>query len=173
MTRSVFQKACPGCAAVIPADTHICGCGYDFQAGQPAADGISAADNSPPGDDELFAAYLTARIEQARAQLDQLCAELAQRPHDHAKAAQVMHAIHDLKGLKSDLEQQVGQLAPGPDAATLGSPSTTPGEAFRAQQAARAAEIMGATQQALHRTPPPWRATQRNAAPRPPDKPGR
>jgi hypothetical protein len=178
MTRSVFQKACPGCAAVISADTRVCGCGYDFHAGESAADGIASADSAAAGDDELFAAYLSARLEQARTQLDQLCAELAQRPHDHAKAAQVMHAIHDLKSLKSDWEQQVGQLAPDPNAAAPGSPSSaTPGESFRAQQAARAAQIMEATQQAVHRTPAPWRGTTRDTAPaeapRPPGKPGR
>ncbi|HLF23226.1 MAG TPA: hypothetical protein VI565_04820 [Burkholderiales bacterium] len=103
-------------------------------------------------DEELFEAYLSARLGQALDTLNRARNELAAQPHDFNRALVVMRRVHELRDLQAQLETQrdrvnTARTAAGLDAAT-GNPhpvvQATPGEAFRAAQAEQADKVMAA-----------------------------
>lgn len=104
-------------------------------------------------DEELFAAYLAARVQQALDALEAARRELATQPNDFNRALQVMRKVQELRELRRELDAQqtrvnaarsAAGLAPAPPEEALQSsePAQTPGAAFRAAQAEHAARIM-------------------------------
>lgn len=103
-------------------------------------------------DEELFEAYLSARLGQALETLNRARDELAAQPHDFNRALLVMRRVHELRDLQTQLEAQrdrvnVARSAAGLDTAN-GDPhpviQTSPGAAFRAAQAEQAGKVMAA-----------------------------
>jgi hypothetical protein len=97
-------------------------------------------------DEELFRAYLGARIDQAAAALEHQRATLATDPKNFDKAFKVMRALRDMQALRAELATytvpapNATDMAEAEEAPAIGS--AEPGEAFRATQAAKAARIM-------------------------------
>ena len=122
---------------------------------------FSASHETEPGaaevlqsvtDEELFEAYLAARLAQALDTLNRAREELAAQPEDFARAFQVMRRVHELRELRAQLEAQRARVnatrsAAGMESATAEPQVTaqaTPGDAFRAAQSERADKIMAA-----------------------------
>lgn len=132
--RSIYDKACPTCAAVLPRDAERCACGHDFASKDADAMQQTAVD------DELYETYLTARIEQGLEALELARAALRANAGDYTRALHVMQQVHELRALRLELDGQRAKLAaarhptkpPGEHA------SDVPTEAFRAAQAERA-----------------------------------
>jgi hypothetical protein len=139
---------------MVPLETERCDCGYSFSAAAAPQD----KDETPMSqDEELYVAYLGARVEQARGALENARAALVARPGDFGKAVAVMEAIHELRASR---EQLATEITRHPQAATLlqnqsRSPagSAEPSEAFRAEQAARAEKIMESLKIAARHAP--------------------
>ena len=103
-------------------------------------------------DEELFEAYLSARLGQALETLNCAREELAAQPQDFNRALAVMRRVHELRDLTTQLEMQRDRLnaartAAGLDTVTDNSQpvaQATPGAAFRAAQAEQADKVMAA-----------------------------
>jgi hypothetical protein len=104
-------------------------------------------------DEELFEAYLAARLEQALDTLNRAREELAAQPEDFSRALQVMRRVYELRELRAQLETQRSRVAAARDAAGLESvsagepqgveqPTASPG--FRAAQSEQADRVMAA-----------------------------
>lgn len=157
MARSLYQKACPNCAALQPVANDVCECGYSFD----STTAVGASDAALTQDEELFIIYLGARVDQARGALENARLALAAKPGDFAKAVAVMEAVHELRVARDDLD---AELARHPQGTALletraAAQSAQPSDEFRAQQAARAAKIVESLQDAVRRAPPPFHAT--------------
>lgn len=137
---------------MIPAGASVCECGYSFETNR--NDTAVVAETLSTEEEELFVAYLVARVDQARESLEAQRAELASHPRDFAKAMEVMTAVHELRDARNVLDAQLAQLPEGSSLKTI--VSTEPNEEFRTQQAAHAAKIMETIQAAIQRTPPPF-----------------
>ncbi len=103
-------------------------------------------------DEELFEAYLSARLGQALETLNHARDELAAQPQDFNRALVVMRRVHELRDLQAQLESQRERVNAARTAAGLEAPDetpraiaqATPGEAFRAAQAEQADKVMAA-----------------------------
>lgn len=103
-------------------------------------------------DEELFEAYLSARLGQALETLNHARDELAAQPQDFSRALVVMRRVHELRDLQAQLESQRERVNAARTAAGLEVPHETPhpvaqaipGEAFRAAQAEQADKVMAA-----------------------------
>jgi hypothetical protein len=143
--RNIFRKTCPSCATQVPIDSDTCGCGHVFAA---AIESGATASDDAGGEEELFRAYLSARIEQAVSALETERTILAADPKNFDKAYRVMRALHEVQALRAELRAYSGPAAPAlpsapatPEAAPAAL-SAEPSEAFRSAQAAKAARIM-------------------------------
>ena len=106
-------------------------------------------------EEELYVAYLGARVEQARNALESARTELVARPGDFTKAVAVMEAVHELRATREELATEITRH---PQAAALLQDkdviaSAQPSEEFRAEQAARAAKIMESLKTAASHAP--------------------
>src|SRR3989304_4401426 len=119
-TYSIYQKPCPACGAVVSVDARRCNCGHAFE----SSTGIDARlpEEQVLQEEELFEAYLAARIDQAVATVEAARARRSERDAQPAKMPQIRES-----------------LSSKPDAPAL---SAKPTEAFRAQQAAKAEKTM-------------------------------
>jgi len=141
MTSGIFQKTCPACATLIALETECCECGYAFDANPEIA---SAAQEAV--EEELFEAYLTARVDQALAALLDARRELADAPGNFDKASYVMRRVNELNVLRNDIEAQRAKTAAARErldllraaGSAVAAASESPTEAFRAAQAVRA-----------------------------------
>lgn len=143
---SIFKKQCPACAASIPVDAEQCSCGHTFVSG----DEDAAEYQEAIGESQLVEEYLTARVDQALANVESARTELAADPRDFKKAARVLRAAKEARALGDELNAQRdytnslrqthGAIKSDPSPA---EPVQTdrPGERFTAQQAARAEKI--------------------------------
>lgn len=107
-------------------------------------------------DEELFAAYLAARVQQALETLNAARDELAAQPHDFNRAVLVMRRMQELRDLRNEFDAQRARVSAARTAAGLELPpaeehpaqepadQATPGAAFRTAQAEQAARIMAA-----------------------------
>lgn len=140
---SIYQKPCPACSTVVSVDAKSCNCGYSFD---------SLGKNEPPSDEqalqeeELFEAYLAARIDQVVEKVESARAELIADMSNHRKADKLLRSVQDALALRDERDAQAAKIAQireslpsKPDAPSL---SAQPTEAFRAQQAAKAEKIM-------------------------------
>lgn len=140
---SIYQKPCPACSTVVSVDAKSCNCGYSFD---------SLGKNEPPSDEqalqeeELFEAYLAARIDQVVEKVESARAELMADMSDHRKADKLLRSVQDALALRDERDAQAAKIAQireslpsKPDAPSL---SAQPTEVFRAQQAAKAEKIM-------------------------------
>lgn len=142
-TYSIYQKPCPACGAVVAVETQNCTCGYGF-------DSMSTDERLPEEqallDEELFQAYLLARIEQAVETVEYARAEFAAEISNRRKTDKLILAVQEALALRDELDAQtlkIAQLRESLPAKSEAPPlSAEPTEAFRAQQAAKAEKIM-------------------------------
>lgn len=125
-----------------------CACGYSFEQQH---DGVS---EQAAQEEELFAAYLSARVEQALNALEATRSQLAAQP-GFDKALEVMRALQELRALRSEFETRAPNAAASGNIG--GAPGAEPNAEFRAQQAERAAKIAETIRAAVSRTPQPYR----------------
>lgn len=142
-TYSIYQKPCPSCGAAAAVNAGRCDCGHVFS---PTGNGEPSPEEQALQEEELFAAYLTARIDQAVEAVEAARAELAGDLSDRRKADKLVRAVQDALSLRDERDAQADRirqlraaLPSRPDEPVL---SAEPTEAFRAQQTARAERLM-------------------------------
>jgi hypothetical protein len=132
--RSIYEKICPVCAAVVAREAERCPCGHDF------AGTVVQAMQQAAVDEELYETYLTARLDQGLEALERARTALRDHPGDYVRATRVMEHVHELQGLRRELESQRAKIAVArPRMEDAASNAPTP--AFRAAQTARAEAI--------------------------------
>lgn len=142
-TYSIYQKPCPACGKVVSVDAKNCHCGYSF-------DSVNMNELPPEEqalqEEELFEAYLAARIEQVVETVESARAELAADMSNQRKADNLLRTVQEALALRDERDTQAAKiaqlrasLAPKTDAPSL---SEQPTEAFRAQQSAKVEKIM-------------------------------
>ena len=149
-TYSIYQKSCPACGATVSRDTKRCGCTYSFES---VSQDAQLPEELALQEEELFAAYLAARVDQAVATVESARAELAADPANSRKAARLLQTVQEALTLRDEreaqatkIEQAQGVTHAARAALTTSSPdvpvqSAQPTEAFRIQQAAKAEKI--------------------------------
>lgn len=157
---SIYQKSCPACGALVARDARQCQCDHVFA----SSDDALLPEEQALQDEELFEAYLAARVQQMISTLESARVELATDPASERKAARLLQALQDAlmlreerdaQAAKTELARQAAQTARANVSAATAIPdeagsteapkqSAEPTEAFRAQQAAKAAKIMEA-----------------------------
>ena len=135
MATGIFQKPCPACASLLPREATGCECGYMFDADEDAGD-----ESQQLLQEELFETYLTARLQQALADLEAARATLAATPADTTKAYALLARVQTLQTQRVELRAQQEKIAAL--RARVATTAAMPGASFRAVQAARAAEIV-------------------------------
>ncbi|HEX7043761.1 MAG TPA: hypothetical protein VF203_04010 [Burkholderiales bacterium] len=112
--------------------------------------GDARGESTSVADEELFEAYLAARLQQALGALDAAREALAAEPADLNRTLAVMRRLQELREAQVALETQRARVAAAREAAGMppASPGSTveaaPGAAFRALQAERAEQVMAA-----------------------------
>lgn len=147
---SIYQKPCPACGAVVSTGTQRCDCGYSF--GSTGEDALLPEELALQ-EEELFEAYIAARVDQTLAAVESARAELATDPANQRKAARLLQAVQDALMLRDERDAQTAKTAEArktaqaarekltPAAPDAPVQSVQPGETFRAQQAAKAEKI--------------------------------
>jgi hypothetical protein len=150
---SIYQKTCPACGAMVPREARRCACDHEFVA---ADDGVLLPQEQALQEEELFEAYLAARVQQMIAALEAARLELAADPGNARKAAHLLQTLQEAMALREERNAQSARTERARQAARAAreslaaassaqpSPSAQPTEAFRAQQATKAAKIMEA-----------------------------
>jgi hypothetical protein len=148
---SIYQKPCPACGAVVARNANRCDCGHSFES---ISQNTPLPEEQALQEEELFEAYLAARVDQMVATVESARAELAADPANQRKAARLLQTVQDALILRDEREAQAAKtdlarqavgaarekLAPAtPD---LPVPSDQPTEAFRNQQTAKAEKIV-------------------------------
>lgn len=150
---SIYQKPCPACGTVVSTGTKRCDCGYAFGCSDEPA---LLPEEQALQEEELFAAYLAARVDQTVAQVESVRTELAADPANLRKADRLLEVVQEALILRDERDAQAAKTAQARKAARAargeiapavpGVPlqSDRPTEAFRAQQATRAEKIVEA-----------------------------
>jgi len=136
MATGIFQKPCPACATLLPREATACDCGYMFDADEDGGD-----ESQQLLQEELFETYLTARVQQALADLEAARATLAATPMDTKNAYALLARLQTLQQHRLELRSQQEKIAAL--RARVATSAAVPSETFRAVQAARAAQIVG------------------------------
>ncbi len=142
-TSSIYQKSCPACSAVVSVDAKSCNCGHSFD---------SANKNDLPPEEqalqeeELFEAYLAARVDQVVETVESARAELIADMSDRRKADKLLRTVQDALALRDERDAQTAKIAQIRESLSSKSDapsiSAQPTEAFRAQQSAKAEKVM-------------------------------
>ncbi|MHB8742515.1 MAG: hypothetical protein ACYC9L_05255 [Sulfuricaulis sp.] len=146
---NIYQKSCPACGAMVSRDAKHCDCSYSFES---ASQDIQLPEEQALQEEELFAAYLTARVGQAVATVESARVELATDPTNSRKAARLLQTVQEALTLRDEREAQAAKteqaritaqaartvLTPALDVPVQ---SAQPTEAFRIQQAVKAEKV--------------------------------
>ncbi|MHB8534546.1 MAG: hypothetical protein ACYDBW_03775 [Sulfuricaulis sp.] len=150
---SIYQKPCPACGAVVSTDAKCCDCGYSF--GSSSAD-VQLPEEQLLQEEELFEAYLEARVAQTVATVESARAEFAANPVDPHKAERLLQAVQEALALRDERDAQAAKIAQAREVAQTARErleavesetpiiSAQPTVAFKAQQAAKAEKIVEA-----------------------------
>jgi hypothetical protein len=148
---SIYQKPCPTCGAVVSVDTKRCDCGYSFES---ASNDALSPEEQWLQEEELFEAYLEARVGQTVAKVESARAEFAADTVNQRKAEALLQAVQEAITLRDQREAQAAKSAQARDAVQMSKAKLTtitpdapvmsaePTEAFKAQQAAKAEKIV-------------------------------
>jgi len=142
-TYSIYQKPCLACGTVVSIEAKRCECGHSF-------DSVEKNEMPPEEqalqEEELFEAYLAARVDQIVEKVESARAELATDISNRRNADKLLRSVQEALALRDERDAQAAKIAqlreslsPGPDAPVL---SAQPTDAFRAQQSAKAEKIM-------------------------------
>jgi hypothetical protein len=150
---SIYQKPCPACGTVVSTGAKRCDCGYSFSYSDETA---LLPEELALQEEELFEAYLAARVGQTVAKVESVRTELAADPANLRKADRLLEVVQEALILRDERDAQAaktaqarkaaqaarGEIAPAvPDVPVQ---SDRPTEAFRAQQATKAEKIVEA-----------------------------
>ena len=152
-TYSIYQKPCPACGTVVSTGAKRCDCGYAFGYSDEAA---LLPEEQALQEEELFEAYLAARVDQTVAKVESFRVELVADPANLRKANRLLEVVQEALILRDERDAQTAKTAQArkaaqaargeiaPAAPDVPVQSDRPTEAFRAQQAARAEKIVEA-----------------------------
>ncbi len=152
MSSNIYQQSCPECAALLSWDTTRCECGRTFETHNLNADSLPSAQTLD--EEELYASYLAARLEQAAIKLDTKRTELSTYPKNFDSAMEVMRALQEVRTARGELDAQtakVGELR-ARLAATTGAPASAPRAQERASTDVTAVPQFNNEDEALHFT---------------------
>jgi len=164
---SIFDKTCPLCGSTLSVSAAYCRCGFSFKPSQ--LEDTAQALGLEAQEEELYERYLAARVLQAKETLIISRAHMIRDPEDPGKvqavdAARVefdeaQHALisqqrklAEIRKAASAARKVLGdmkKMRAGKNANSAGPVMTKmPGEAFRAQQAAKAVAVVRPTKAA-------------------------
>lgn len=150
---SIYQKPCPACGTAVSTNAKRCDCGYAFGYADEAA---LLPEELALQEEELFEAYLAARVDQTVAKVESVRTELAADPSNLHTANHLLEVVQealilrdqrDAQAVKTAHARKAAQTARGvtsPSTPDVPAQSDRPTEAFRAQQASKAEKIVEA-----------------------------
>ena len=150
---SIYQKPCPACGTVVSTGTKRCDCGYAFGYSDETA---LLHEEQALQEEELFEAYLAARVDQTVAKVESVRTELVADPANLRKANHLLEVVQEALILRDERDAQATKTAQAREAAQAARREITPAapnvpvqsdrptEAFRAQQATKAEKIVEA-----------------------------
>jgi hypothetical protein len=148
---SIYQKPCPACGTVVSTGTKRCDCGFAFGYSDETA---LLPEEQALQEEELFEAYLAARVGQTVAKVESVRTELAADPANLRKADHLLKVVQEALILRDERDAQAAKTAYArkeaqaarerlsPAAPDVPVQSDRPTEAFRAQQATKAEKIV-------------------------------
>ena len=150
---NIYQKPCPACGVAVSTDAKSCNCGYSFE----CSDGDTLLpEEQLLQEEELFEAYLEARVGQTVAMVESARAEFAADTVNPGKADRLLQAVQEALTLRDERDAQATKIAQVREAAraarerlepaSLDTPamSAEATEDFKAKQAAKAEKIVEA-----------------------------
>ncbi|WP_372522365.1 hypothetical protein [Sulfuricaulis sp.] len=149
-TYSIYQKPCPACGMVVSTGAKRCDCGYAFGYSDETA---LLPEEQALQEEELFEAYLAARVGQTVEKVESVRTELAADPANLRKADRLLEVVQEALILRDERDAQAAKTAQARKAAQAARGEITPDvpvqsdrptEAFRAQQATKAEKIVEA-----------------------------
>jgi hypothetical protein len=150
---NIYQKPCPECGVIVSNDTAQCSCGHLFVSNTQDA---QHSDEQALQEEELFAAYLAARIDQIIAAVEAARVELTSDTLDLRKSEHLLKAVQEALSLRDERDAQMAKIAQirgsiqasnepmAPETSDIHSQSSEPTEKFKAQQAEKAQKIIEA-----------------------------
>jgi hypothetical protein len=150
---SIYQKSCPACGMVVSTGAKRCDCGYAFGCSDETA---LLPEEQALQEEELFEAYLAARVDQTVTKVESVRTELAADPANLRKADHLLKVVQEALILRDERDVQAAKTAQArieaqaarkkisPEAPDVPVQSDRPTETFRAQQAAKAEKIVEA-----------------------------
>lgn len=163
-TYNIYHKPCPACGAMVSTGTKSCDCGHSFE----SIDETSMLpEEQALQEEELFDAYLAARVDQTVAAVESARAEFAVDQLNPRKSAELLQAVQGALALRDAREAQADKIVHAreiaqaarkklaPATPDLPDQSFQPTEAFRNKQAAKAEKVIEAfanteTKKCLH-----------------------
>jgi ribosomal protein S27AE len=148
---SIYQKPCPACGTVVSTGAKRCDCGYSFGYSDETA---LLPEELALQEEELFEAYLAARVGQTVAKVEFVRTELVADPANVRKADHLLKVVQEALILRDERDAQAAKTAQArkeaqaaregitPAAPDVPIQSDRPTEAFRAQQATKAEKIV-------------------------------
>ncbi len=106
-TYSIYQKPCPACGMVISVDAKNCDCGYSFE---PPGNNDLLSEEQALQEEELFEAYLAARVDQVVAEVESARAELMADISNHRKADKLLRMVQDALALRDERDAQAAKI---------------------------------------------------------------
>ena len=150
---SIYQKPCPACGTVVSTGAKRCDCGYSFGYSDETA---PLPEELALQEEELFEAYLAARVGQTVAKVESVRTELVADPANLRKANHLLEVVQEALILRDERDAQAAKTAQArktaqaargkmaPAAPDVPVQSDRPTEAFRTQQATKAEKIVEA-----------------------------
>jgi len=148
---SIYQKPCPACGAAVSTETKLCNCGYTFES---STEDVLLPEEQQLQDEELFEAYLEARVDQTVAMVESARADFATDPVNPRKGERLLEVVQEALTLRDEREAQTVKIAQARETARAArerlEPATTdapimsdqPTDAFKSHQAAKAEKIV-------------------------------
>ena len=148
---SIYQKPCPACGTVVSTGAKRCDCGYSFGYSDETA---TLPEELALQEEELFEAYLAARVGQTVAKVESVRTELVADPANLHKANHLLAVVQEALILRDERDAQAAKTAQArkaaqaargemaPAAPDVPVQSDRPTEAFRTQQATKAEKIV-------------------------------
>jgi len=142
-TYSIYQKPCPACGTIASVDSKTCACGHSFD----SVDEVGLPlEEQTLHEEELFQAYLSARVEQVVSMVELARAELLADMSNVQKADKLLRTVQDALALRDECDAQAAKIAHLRESLSIkvDTPVMTdqPTDSFRAKQSSKAEKIM-------------------------------
>ena len=107
-TYSIYQKPCPACGAEVAVETQYCNCGYGFES---VSTDERHLEEQALQDEELFQAYLQARIDQAVETVESARAAFTAETSNRRKTDKLILAVQEALALRDERDAQTLKIA--------------------------------------------------------------